>query len=192
VTRLELASGQYDLQRDPRLHMQPQVAIFGSSRSLRCPCPSSSQSSSGAWTILATSRGTFELPYCTPCSQIMKIEYPNGSWLGRFGSAELLGPGGTSGARRDFWGRQSFRAGGAGGAARTAELGVTVARKKAPGRLPQGHTRIQPESRHYNKPRSALSRATNLAAFREAGGATRCGDRLDKAGQPGGPVSAVY
>ena len=29
-------------------------------------------------------------------------------------------------------------------------------------------------------------------ALRETGGVTRDGDRLDKAGQPGGPVSAVY
>jgi hypothetical protein len=38
----------------------------------------------------------------------------------------------------------------------------------------------------------SLNSTATEVALRETGGVTRDGDRLDKADQPGGPVSAVY
>jgi len=38
----------------------------------------------------------------------------------------------------------------------------------------------------------SLNSTATEVALRETGGVTRDGDRLDKAGQPGGPVPAVY
>src|ERR1035441_5909794 len=41
-------------------------------------------------------------------------------------------------------------------------------------------------------PQRDVACAATLVALRKTGGIARDGDRLDKAGQPGGPVSAVY
>src|SRR5712692_2241406 len=60
-------------------------------------------------------------------------------------------------------------------------------KQRAPGRLPKRATRPG----NCAAPSGASHAATKHCAPR-AGGVTRHGDRLDKAGQPGGPVSAVY